>query len=84
MVNKKLATRTTGPLILLLLLILIPSVRAGEPIIWETSSRTELLKGEARGVSITDSGVLMLAPRFTQIFNTDQAYIWSSAADGAG
>jgi hypothetical protein len=42
------------------------------------------LKGEARGVSITDTGVLMLAPRFTQLFNTEQPYIWSSAADGAG
>jgi hypothetical protein len=57
---------------------------SGEPIIWETNSRSELLRGEARGVSITDTGVLMLAPRFTQLFNTDQPYIWSSVADGAG
>ena len=70
-------------LLVVLTLFAVP-VWSGEPIIWETNSRAELLKGEARGVSITDTGVLMLAPRFTQIFNTDQPYIWSSVADGAG
>ena len=57
---------------------------SGEPIIWETNSRTELLRGDARGVSITDTGVLMLAPRVTQLFNTEQPYVWSSVADSAG
>jgi hypothetical protein len=57
---------------------------AGEPVVWEISSRTELLKGEARGVSITESGVVTLAPNLSQVFNTDQAYIWSSAIDAAG
>ena len=60
------------------------SVMGGEPIIWETNSRTELLRGESRGVSVTDTGVLMLAPLFTQLFSTDQPYVWSSAADDAG
>src|SRR5215813_4278003 len=57
---------------------------AGQPIIWEISSRTELLKGESRGVSVTDTGALMLAPRFTQLFNTEQPYVWSSAVDSQG
>lgn len=57
---------------------------AGEPVVWEMSSRPELLKGEARGVSVTDNGVLKLAPRFDQIFNTEQAYVWSAAVDDAG
>src|SRR6267378_4367543 len=57
---------------------------AGEPVVWEISSRTELLKGEARGVSVTESGVLTLAPGLSQLFNTDQAYVWSSAIDSAG
>lgn len=60
------------------------SVRAGEPVVWETGSRAELLRGEARGVSVTDTGALMLAPRFAQLFNTGQSYVWSSATDGAG
>jgi len=60
------------------------TARAGQPIIWETGSRAELLKGEAKGVSISDTGALMLAPRFSQLFNTEQAYIWSSASDNQG
>jgi sugar lactone lactonase YvrE len=57
---------------------------AGEPVVWEIGSRTELLKGEARGVSVTDNGVLTLAPRLDQIFNTEQGYVWSSAIDAGG
>ena len=62
---------------ILLLSFLTPSlarsVRAGQPVIWEINGRTELLKGDSRGVSITDTGVLMLAPNLTEIFNTEQA-----------
>jgi hypothetical protein len=60
------------------------SVFAGEPVVWEISSRAELLKGEARGVSVTDTGILTLAPNLAQLFNTDQAYVWSTAIDPAG
>src|SRR6202165_419235 len=61
-----------------------PIFFAGQPIIWEIGSRTELLKGESHGVSITDAGRLMLAPQFTQLFNTEQPYVWSTAVDGQG
>src|ERR1700686_399729 len=60
------------------------NVSAGEPVVWEISSRTELLKGEARGVSVTDTGLLTLAPSLSHLFNTDQAYVWSAAIDAAG
>jgi hypothetical protein len=60
------------------------NVRAGQPVIWEINGRTELLKGDARGISISDTGVLMLAPNLTEVFNTEQAYIWSSAIDNQG
>jgi hypothetical protein len=65
-------------------LLASPGARAGEPVVWEMSSRAELLKGEARGVSVTDTGMLMLAPRFDQLFNTEQPYVWSTATDSAG
>jgi hypothetical protein len=85
MTNQTFIKRFIHSLLLLLALAFCAAPAwSGEPIIWETNSRTELLRGEARGVSITDTGVLMLAPRFTQLFNTDQPYIWSSVADGAG
>src|SRR6476469_4943848 len=60
------------------------STLAGEPVVWEINSRAELLRGEARGVSVTDNGILKLAPNLSQVFNTDQAYVWSTAIDSAG
>ncbi|HEU4598089.1 MAG TPA: hypothetical protein VFS10_23375 [Pyrinomonadaceae bacterium] len=86
MTNKKSLLRTARlflPLCLLLFIV-APLARAGGPVVWETSSRGELLNGEARGVSVTDAGALMLAPRFTQVFDTEQAYVWSSAVDSSG
>ena len=68
----------------LLFAFLVLPVLAGQPAVWETSGRTELLKGDARGVSITDTGVLMLAPKLTEVFNTQQTYVWSSAVDDQG
>ena len=68
----------------LLFTLLTFPVQAGQPAVWETSGRTELLKGDARGVSISDTGVLMLAPKLNEVFNTQQTYIWSSAVDAQG
>jgi WD40 repeat protein len=85
MTNQTLSKRTLNSVILLVILLAFAApLLAGEPIIWETSSRQELLRGDARGVSITDTGALMLSPRFTQLFNTDQPYVWSSTSDAAG
>src|SRR5215216_6225826 len=78
MIIKRLITLT------LLLTFLGQPAQAGQPVIWETTGRTELLKGDSRGVSITDTGVLMLAPKLTEVFNTQQTYIWSSTVDSQG
>jgi hypothetical protein len=67
-----------------LLLILFIPAHAGQPAVWETSGRTELLKGDARGVSISDTGLLMLSPKLTEVFNTQQTYVWSSVVDNQG
>jgi hypothetical protein len=66
------------------LTFLVLPVEAGQPVVWETTGRTELLKGDSRGVSISDTGVLMLAPKLTEVFNTLQTYVWSSAVDNQG
>ena len=69
----------------IILMTLTASVAySGQPIIWETSGRTELLKGDARGISVSDTGVLSLAPNLTEVFNTEQAFVWSSATDSQG
>src|ERR1044072_1949886 len=78
MIIKRLTT-----LAILFTFFVLP-VQAGQPVVWETSGRTELLKGDSRGVSISDTGVLMLAPKLNEIYNTQQTYVWSSAVDSQG
>jgi hypothetical protein len=82
--TSKQTRRITVVTTILVLLISFIAVQAGQPAIWETSGRVELLKGDARGVSISDTGVLMLAPKLNEVFNTQQTYIWSSAVDNQG
>ena len=85
MFNNTFRPRALSILSLTLLLVFVAvEARAGGPVVWETNSREELLKGEARGISVTDTGALMLAPRFAQLFDTEQAYIWSTASDERG
>ncbi len=57
---------------------------ASKPAIWTVDTRAEVLRGEARGVSISETGAITLAPKLAQIFNTEQPYVWSSAADASG
>ncbi len=64
--------------------VLSVNVLCSEPSIWSVSSRPEVLKGDARGVSIDQNGTLTLATRWTEIFKSEQAYIWSSVIDPAG
>lgn len=57
---------------------------AAEPQIWTVNTRTDILKGDARNVSIDANGAVSLAPRLTEIYKTEQPYIWSSAVDDSG
>ena len=75
--------KTLSPALLLVVLSAV-SVFASDPIVWDIGSRAELLKGEARGISINDAGIITLAPEATQVFNTEQPYVWSTAIDSAG
>jgi hypothetical protein len=87
MTNRRSSFRTLQLFFIISLTVVLVGVlrtRAGGPVVWETDTRAELMSGESRGVSVTDTGALMLAPQFTQVFDTEQAYVWSSAADGAG
>src|SRR5262244_2121987 len=69
---------------LFLIAISLTTIQAGQPLVWEINSRTELLKGDARGVSISDTGVLTMAPKLNELFNTQQTYVWSTAVDDTG
>ena len=71
--------------IILLLVVLFPiSSFASEPSIWTVGTRSDVLKGDARGVSIDANGTITLAPKLTELYKTEQAYIWSSVIDPAG
>jgi sugar lactone lactonase YvrE len=65
-------------------LLSVFSAKASEPAIWSVDTLAEVLKGDAKGVSIADTGVITLAPKLTEIFNTEQSYVWSSAVDASG
>jgi len=85
MTNKHSSPRVIRLLLIIISLTLAAApALAGGPVVWETNSRAELLNGDARGVSVTDTGALMLAPRLAQVFDTEQAYVWSTAVDAAG
>ncbi|HWP44965.1 MAG TPA: hypothetical protein VNO14_17110 [Blastocatellia bacterium] len=58
--------------------------RAAGPVFWEVSKQQDVVKGDARGVSIAENGAILLAPAYTLVYDTKEAYIWSSVADGAG
>ena len=60
------------------------ATKASEPAIWSVNTRAEVLAGDAKGVSINENGTITLAPKLTQIYNTEQSYVWSSAIDANG
>jgi hypothetical protein len=70
--------------ILLLFALLFPASTFADPSIWTVGTRAEVLKGDSRGVSIDANGAITLAPKLTEIYKTEQPYIWSTAIDGAG
>ncbi|MBI3650519.1 MAG: hypothetical protein HY231_05660 [Acidobacteria bacterium] len=59
-------------------------VFAVNPVFWEVAKQEDILKGDARGISIAENGALSLAPSYTLIYDTKEAYIWSTATDAAG
>lgn len=71
-------------LAVLLLALSGGSAVASGPIFWEISKQDDVAKGDARGVSIAENGAIMLSPAYPLVYDTKEAYIWSSATDAAG
>ena len=67
-----------------LLFVSVTFSKASEPAIWTVDTRAEILRGDARGVSVTDTGAVTLAPKLNRVFDTTQSYVWSSAVDASG
>ena len=66
------------------ILLSLMTTFAADPSIWTVATRADVLKGDARGVSIDGNGSITLAPKLTEVFKTEQPYIWSSVIDNAG
>lgn len=71
-------------LVSMMLALLCGSAVAVGPVFWEITKQEDVLKGDARGVSIAENGTITLAPSFALVYDTKEAYIWSSATDAAG
>lgn len=59
-------------------------INASEPLIWSVNSKADVLKGDSRGVSIADNGTITIAPKLSEVFKTEQSYVWASAVDDKG
>lgn len=66
------------------LLFLTTFAFASEPQVWSVNSRADVIRGEARSVSIDQNGNITPATKVTELYKTEQPYIWSSAIDAAG
>ena len=53
-------------------------------VFWRTASFRQFLRGNLRGLSLSREGRLRLAPRLRRVFHSQQAIIWSLAADARG
>ncbi len=80
----KSPTLVKAALTSMILALLCGSAIAVGPVFWEISKQDDVIKGDARGVSIAENGTITLAPAFTLVYDTKEAYVWSSATDAAG
>lgn len=60
------------------------TVSASDPAVWSVNSKVDVLKGDAKGVSVGDDGTIRVSGKISEVFNTEQSFVWSSARDAAG
>jgi hypothetical protein len=65
-------------------LLLVAPLLAVSPIFWETRTYEDFRKGTLSNLSLTSEDRLVLAPRFESVFNSEQPFIWATAADSKG
>lgn len=70
--------------ILSLLLTTNLALALGGVTFWEVDKQTDIQKGDLQAVSISDDGLISLSPTFSEIFNTEQPFIFATAADLSG
>lgn len=60
------------------------SLLAGETRTWSQSDYTDFQKGIARNVSLRSDGLVTLAPRLHELYDTSLPYLWAVAEDSKG
>ncbi|HXU36469.1 MAG TPA: SMP-30/gluconolactonase/LRE family protein [Blastocatellia bacterium] len=80
----KLIVPSKTVLVSMIVALFCGSALAVGPVFWEITKQDDVIKGDARGVSIAENGSITLAPSFNLVYDTREAYIWSSATDSAG
>lgn len=76
--------RTRLILLLICVILLGNVVWASGVTFWETTKQTDIERGDAQGISISDHGMIKTAPALGEIFNTEQPVILSSINDVNG
>lgn len=56
----------------------------GSVAFWEINKQSDIERGDAKGISVSDKGLLSLSPTFNEVFNTEQPFIFSTAFDSSG
>jgi hypothetical protein len=71
--------------LLAFVLVTALSVSASTPVLWQTSTLNELLRGEVENLSIDTSGRLVLGPASDLVYETTAPFLWSmvAAPDGS-
>ena len=69
---------------LLTLATLAIAAQAGQTRIWTASDYADFDKADLKNLSLRSDGLLTLAPRFQEIYDTSSAYLWALARDSHG
>jgi len=68
----------------ILIILFTTSIFAASPEFKTYNNQKELVAGEAKGVTIAESGALLLSPRVSKIFSSSRPYIWDIVEDTQG
>src|SRR5579871_6240039 len=56
----------------------------GQTRTWSESDYTEFEKGNLKNLSLRSDGVITLAPKFQELYDSSSAYLWTLARDSKG
>src|SRR5262252_1673776 len=67
-----------------LLFLLAGVAFAGQTHTWSQTEYSEFEKGNLKNLSLRSDGVITLAPKFQELYDSSSAYLWTLARDSKG